>query len=156
MFPVPKTVVFCGISQILTRVNFKEIFSVRARIFSSHLPLMFITENAQLTTGVNLHSVRSFSIHRGVQTVSRAIRKTRHPHLPNADCIGRFCRSCIRGCRYFAPVSFQHFAFFAQPLDAEEYTGVKENERERKRERKRKRGKEGGRKKQTRVSSDFE
>jgi len=48
---------------------------------------------------------------------------------------------------------FSTFRFFAQPLDAEEYTGVKENEKERER---RGRGREGERKKQTRASSDFE
>lgn len=84
-FPIPKTVFF-----FLEFLNFplvgsiSRIYSRPARSFSSHPSLIFITANARLTRArrVNLHSVHSFSIHRGVQTVSRAIRKRRHPHLP--------------------------------------------------------------------------
>lgn len=64
-------------------------------------------------------------------------------------------RSYIRGCRFFAPVSFRRSAFSAQPLDAEKYTGVEESMRKRQRGKEGQSGK-GGRKKQTRAPSDLE
>jgi len=88
-------------------------FSQSARFFSSQLIFDFRhCEWAAYSRGVNLHSVHSFSIHRGVQMVSRAIRKTRHPHLPMLAVLCSLYRSCIQGCRFFAPVSSRHFTFF--------------------------------------------
>lgn len=91
-----------------------------------------------LFVGVNLHSVCSFSIYRSVQSASRAIRKTRHPHLPMlAGCVVRLYRSSVKGA------DFSHPFLFDIPLFLREYSRrkntqgsekVRETENERERE----------------------
>lgn len=96
-------------------------------------------------------SFRSFLLNPSKRTNGlKGNQKDETPSFANAVCVVCLYRSYIRGCRFFAPVSFRHFAFSAQPLDVEKYTGVEE----RKKERKRQSGK-GGRKKQTKAPFDL-
>lgn len=59
-----------------------------------------------------------------------------------SSCVVCLYRSCIRECRFFAPVSFRPSAFSAQPLDVEKYTGVEGREEERERQNEKEREKE--------------